>query len=622
LPAYPSCCRSLLLLAGLILSIICFSIPAYALTYDVSECAGSINLDGRNSEGAWNTAEHHGFGMSDFWFCYDNETLYFYVYVDDESPDGSDWFMVHVDIKGDGGELGNDHYGFRVGRDGERSEFRGGNSRSRSKWDAKVRNRSSDWSLELGIDLEKLGIAPGDTARLRFAMSAHDSESSTEYGPLATVADWDPDTWPYLRPFEGSWGEPENSPPQLSHGSVSSLSGSNIEGNYRFRIRYSDADGDEASEIKVHIGAADYIMQKDGSCDPAIACEYSYTRELSPGNHSFYFSASDGTESARFPENETLWVNVGSINKKPILRISGPAEGTKASGTVRVFGTASDPDGVDDLDYVELRIGAGPWMHATGASNWEKILDIEELYKGQHIIYARAIDKGGMVSDMESVSILVEVQEDPCLTPEQLVAWAMADDDSDGMPNAWELAYGLDPNDASDAALDKDGDGFTNLEEFQGGTNPENPLSYPGAHLDCECEPCEQKGAGVDIGPILIVLILIIIAGAGLIMYQRQMGKGHRPKTIPKVLPLPELPKLPDLPDEQASTETPDAISEKSGSGEEASEEKEKPGEEDYGGEEKVEGEEEKSVLESPIDEIPEGAGDAWMESKKMRLKD
>ncbi len=48
------------------------------------------------------------------------------------------------------------------------------------------------------------------------------------------------------------------------------------------------------------------------------------------------------------------------------------------------------------------------------------------------------------------------------------------DMDGDGMPNWWELLYGLDPTDPTDAGLDPDGDGLTNLVEYTHLTNPLN----------------------------------------------------------------------------------------------------------------------------------------------------
>ena len=61
----------------------------------------------------------------------------------------------------------------------------------------------------------------------------------------------------------------------------------------------------------------------------------------------------------------------------------------------------------------------------------------------------------------------------------QKVVKVEADTDHDGLPNDWEKKYGLNPNDASDAAKDSDGDGFSNLEEFQAKTDPTDKLSHP-----------------------------------------------------------------------------------------------------------------------------------------------
>jgi len=51
------------------------------------------------------------------------------------------------------------------------------------------------------------------------------------------------------------------------------------------------------------------------------------------------------------------------------------------------------------------------------------------------------------------------------------------DSDGDGMPDAWELLYGLNPYDPSDANQDADGDGLTNLQECLAGTDPRDPTS-------------------------------------------------------------------------------------------------------------------------------------------------
>jgi hypothetical protein len=54
------------------------------------------------------------------------------------------------------------------------------------------------------------------------------------------------------------------------------------------------------------------------------------------------------------------------------------------------------------------------------------------------------------------------------------------DTDNDGMPNAWEIQYGLDPNDPSDATSDQDNDGVTALDEFLAGTIPSGSIDLDG----------------------------------------------------------------------------------------------------------------------------------------------
>lgn len=46
------------------------------------------------------------------------------------------------------------------------------------------------------------------------------------------------------------------------------------------------------------------------------------------------------------------------------------------------------------------------------------------------------------------------------------------DSDCDGMPDDFEIEQGFDPRDARDGAQDRDGDGYTNVEEWLNGTRP------------------------------------------------------------------------------------------------------------------------------------------------------
>jgi hypothetical protein len=164
-------------------------------------------------------------------------------------------------------------------------------------------------------------------------------------------------------------------------------------------------------------------------------------------------------------------IDVVNINDGPVAFISEPANGFQGyiGIPIELNGSQStDPDLPfgDVLDYrwsssVQGDLGSDPVLNRT-------------LKAGQHTITLNVTDKAGLKSSARiNITIYGDCDGDGTYDPEDL------DDDNDGMPDYWELAYGLDPCDPTDASKDPDGDGVTNLQEYRANTNPADSKSHP-----------------------------------------------------------------------------------------------------------------------------------------------
>jgi len=84
--------------------------------------------------------------------------------------------------------------------------------------------------------------------------------------------------------------------------------------------------------------------------------------------------------------------------------------------------------------------------------------------------------------------------------------------DSDGMADEWEQFIGLNSSDPNDASLDPDNDGYSNLEEYEGKSNPFDQKDIP---VVSESQKNEIKGL-IAIGAALAIGIAGIGSATGI----------------------------------------------------------------------------------------------------------
>lgn len=103
---------------------------------------------------------------------------------------------------------------------------------------------------------------------------------------------------------------------------------------------------------------------------------------------------------------------------------------------------------------------------------------VEETRRGEATYEGKGYKRDRQVADPSNPSGIIDSPEDVGGWPELASLPAPPDSDGDGMPDAWEKKFGLDPSAAADPGLDTDKDGYTDVEEYLNGTDPTQFVDY------------------------------------------------------------------------------------------------------------------------------------------------
>lgn len=128
-----------------------------------------------------------------------------------------------------------------------------------------------------------------------------------------------------------------------------------------------------------------------------------------------------------------------------------------ASTAIYPFSITADTDGDGMPDWWEQRHGLNPLVSDAGADpDGDGLSNLAEYQEGRDPSVNESTTEVALVSTAFTLNTRV----------------TRVDTDGDGIPDAWEIAHGLDPL-RNDVNEDADGDGRSNLEEYNAGSDPQ-----------------------------------------------------------------------------------------------------------------------------------------------------
>ncbi len=290
-----------------------------------------------------------------------------------------------------------------------------------------------------------------------------------------------------------------------------------------------DTDGDgllDGYNVTVHeymvemVGDGNRTLLLDGSGEPIADPRFEewadmpYVRvgwENGSGKTGTTLRGPDGEENRAMEVYKYIYVGEVSVGTDPLTPDTdgdGMPDGWEVKHGLDPLDpddASEDPDNDGLSNLEEYQVGWGDeWIKIYTTDPHDPDTDGDGMPDGWEVKYGlNATDPRDAVLDPDNdgLSNLEEYLHgtDP-LDP---------DTSGDGIPDGWKVHWGLDPLDPSDALEDWSGDGITNLEKYERGSNPYEIEDPP---------PPDRPGATPDIGielyalaTLLVVMLVIVV---------------------------------------------------------------------------------------------------------------